>query len=98
LWVKTKAPLSKRGPYQRHKRSYDKGGRKKQFKNMATGEYGQTGRSVWNGGPDLWRLGKGITEADSIEENRLFTTKSEVTALLEGLLKTDKKEHEDETQ
>jgi len=64
---------------------------------MATGEYGQTGRSVWKGASDLWGLAKGITEADSIEENRLFTTKSEVNTLLEGLIKTNKKEHKDET-
>jgi len=98
LWVRADAPKFRRGPYKRHKRKYDKGGRTKQFKNMATGEYGQTGRSVWKGASDLWGLAKGITEAHSIEENRLFSTKSEVRTLLEGLTKTIKKEHKDETQ
>jgi len=98
LWVRADAPKFRRGPYKRHKRKYDKGGRTKQFKNMATGEYGQTGRSVWKGASDLWGLAKGITEAHSIEENRLFSTKSEVSTLLEGLTKTIKKEHKDETQ
>ena len=91
-------PHKKRGNYKRHQSSYDKGGRKKQFKNQATGEYGNTNRSIWKGYSDgLRQLGKGITESHSIEESKLFNTKDEISVLLEGLT-TKRKQNEDETQ
>ena len=110
MWVKASAekytrkgtdkynPHKKRGKYKRHQSSYDKGGRKKQFKNQATGEYGNTDRSIWKGYSDgLRQLGKGITESHSIEESKLFNTKDEINVLLEGLT-TKRKKNEDETQ
>ena len=110
MWVKASAekytrnapnkynPHKKRGKYKRHKSSYDKGGRKKQFKNQATGEYGNTNRSIWKGYSDgLRQLGKGITEVHSIEENKLFTIKDEISVLLEGL-KSKRNQNEDEAQ
>ena len=110
MWVKASAekytrkkpnkynPHKKRGNYKRHQTSYDKGGRKKQFKNQATGEYGNTNRSIWKGYSDgLRKLGKGITESHSIEESKLFNTKDEISVLLEGLT-TKRKKNEDETQ
>jgi hypothetical protein len=48
------------------------------------------------GASELRQLSKGITESHKVEENKLFNTKHEVDRLLEGLLKTEKKE--DETQ
>ena len=99
----------KRGPYTRHQSSYDKGGRIKQMKNMATGEYGNTFRSRWKGYSDglagahtydsnLRQLGKGIYESNKIEENKLFTIQDEVSVLLEGLKNKQRNDNEDETQ
>ena len=80
------------------------------MKSVATGEYGNTFRSRWKGYSDgvnnagyypheFKQLGKGITESHSIEENRLFNTKEQVTTLLEGLLhNNERNEDENETQ
>lgn len=87
-------PSYKRGNYKRHKSSYDKGGRKKSFKNKATGEYGNTARTLFVGAQDLRQLSKGITESHKVEENKLFNTKGEVDKLLDGLLKMEKNSHE----
>ena len=66
---------------------------------MATGEYGNTDRSIWKGYSDgLRQLGKGITEAHSIEEDKLFNTKDEVSVLLESLTTNKRKKDENETQ
>ena len=98
MWIRADAPKYMRGKYKRHQKTYDKGGRKKHYKNVASGEYGQTGRSVWKGAPDLWRLSKGITESHTIEENRLFSSKREMDSLLESLKAMEKKKDETETQ
>ncbi len=111
VWVQPDAAKSrKRGQYRRHKSSYDKGGRKKQFKNQATGEYGNTFRSRWKGYSDgvnkgaqypheFRQLGKGIMESHVIEEDKLFNMKDEISVLLEGLQTNIKrKQNEDETQ
>ena len=110
IWVRPDAAQSRRrGQYKRHKTSYEKGGRKKQIKNMATGEYGNTKRSIWKGYSDgvnqahkydsgLRQLGRGIMETHSIEENKLFNIKDEISVLLEGLNKKQGKQNEDETQ
>lgn len=87
-------PSYKRGNYKRHKSSYDKGGRKKSFKNKATGEYGNTARTLFVGAQDLRQLSKGITESHKLEENKLFNTKGEVDKLLDGLLNMEKNSHE----
>jgi len=100
IWIKPDALKSrKRGQYKRHKSSYDKGGRAKHLKSLATGEYGNTGRSIWKGYSDgLRQLGKGITEDFAIEENKLFNTKNEITTLLEGLANfKETKTNENET-
>lgn len=111
VWIRPDAVKSrKRGQYRRHKTSYDKGGRRKQMKNQATGEYGNTFRSRWKGYSDglsnasyypheLRQIGKGIMESHVIEEDKLFNMKDEISVLLEGL-KTNKKrkQDEDETQ
>jgi hypothetical protein len=94
----------KRGPYKRHRSSYDKGGRRKHFKNQATGEYGNTKRSVWKGKTGfggLDSLARGITESktyNNIEEEKLFNTSNDIDSLLESLNKMEKKQNEDETQ
>tara|TARA_Y100000593_G_scaffold88092_1_gene169767 strand:- start:6427 stop:8319 length:1893 start_codon:yes stop_codon:yes gene_type:complete len=88
------APQYKRGKYKRHKSTYNKGGRKKNIKNQATGEYGNTNRSMWMGASELRQLSKGITESHQLEENKLFNTKHEVSKLLYGLLKKENKDHE----
>jgi len=94
----------KRGPYKRHRSSYDKGGRRKHFKNTATGEYGNTARSIWKGKTGfggLDSLARGITENKSynnIEEEKLFNTSNDIDSLLESLNKMEKKHNEDETQ
>jgi len=86
-------PSYKRGKYKRHQSSYSKGGRKKHFKNQATGEYGNTYRTTFHGKSGfggLDSLAKGITESSTqneIEEEKLFTTSEQVNTLLEGLLK-----------
>ena len=99
---KKEGPKYKRGRYKRHQSSYSKGGMKKQMKNQATGEYGNTARStlpgkVGFGGLDS--LARGVTENKSlneIEEEKLFNTSHQVATLIESLLKL--KETEDETQ
>ena len=74
--------------------NYDKGGRKKHFKNQATGEYGNTSRTVFHGMSDLRQLSKGITESHNNEENKLFTTKADINVLLESLIKNKETENE----
>ena len=111
VWIRPDAVKSrKRGQYKRHKASYDKGGRRKQMKNQATGEYGNTFRSRWKGYSDglsnishypheLRQMGKGIMESHVIEEDKLFNMKDEISVLLEGLKSNKKrKQDEDETQ
>ncbi len=93
-----------RGPYKKHKLKYRKGGLSKQMKNQATGEYGNTTRSIFKGKTGyggLDSLAKGITEnktLDKIEEEKLFTISSEMNNLLESLKHLEKKENESETQ
>ena len=92
-------PKYKRGKYQRHKSSYSKGGFKKQMKNQATGEYGNTYRSTFQGKSGfggLDSLARGVTESiNDTEEEKLFNTSRQVDTLIEGLLKKVK---EDEAQ
>jgi hypothetical protein len=93
-----------RGPYKSHRTKYRKGGIRKNLKNQATGEYGNTTRSVWKGKSGfggLDSLARGITEQksfDTIEEEKLFNTSSEVNNLLESLRKLENKENENKTQ
>jgi hypothetical protein len=89
----------KRGPYKRHQRSYDKGGRIKNYKSLATPEVG-TARTTWAGKTGfggLDSIAKGMVETkekhDALDEEKLFTTNAEVQSLLEGLFNKDK-EHE----
>jgi len=90
-------PKYKRGKYKRHQTSYSKGAFKKQFKNQATGEYGNTDRSIFPGKVGfggLDSLARGVYESksiDDIEEEKLFTTSKQVDTLIEGLLKKAKK-------
>ena len=90
-------PKYKRGKYKRHQTSYSKGAFKKQFKNQATGEYGNTSRSTFPGKVGfggLDSLARGVYESksiDDIEEEKLFTTSKQVDTLIEGLLKKAKK-------
>ena len=92
-------PKYKRGKYERHQTSYSKGGFKKQMKSQATGEYGNTYRSTFQGKSGfggLDSLARGITEdINDREEQKLFNTSRQVDTLIEGLLKKVKK---DETQ
>jgi len=92
-------PKYKRGTYKRHQTSYSKGGRKKHFKNQATGEYGNTYRTTFQGKSGfggLDSLARGITESiNKSEEEKLFNTSKQVDGLIESLLKKVK---EDETQ
>jgi hypothetical protein len=91
-------PSYKRGPYENHQTSYEKGGRKKHFKNQATGEYGNTNRTTFHGKSGfggLDSLARGITERKETEEEKLFKTSRQVDSLIEGLLKKVK---EDEAQ
>ena len=91
-------PSYKRGPYENHQTSYKKGGRKKNMKNQATGEYGNTYRTKFHGksGPGgLASLARGITESNETEEEKLFKTSHQVDTLIESLLKKVK---EDEAQ
>ena len=92
-------PKYKRGKYKRHKSNYSKGGMKKQMKNQATGEYGNTYRSVFKGKSGfggLDSLARGVTESiNDREEEKLFKTSRQVDTLIEGLLKKVK---EDEAQ
>jgi hypothetical protein len=84
-------PSYKRGKYQRHQTSYSKGGTKKHFKNQATGEYGNTYRTTFQGKSGfggLDSLARGITEdINNNEEEKLFNTSKQVDFLIEGLLK-----------
>jgi hypothetical protein len=93
----------KRGPYKRHQSSYDKGGRTKNYKNIATGGEvpGSTPRTTHQGyrGPgSLYTLAKGMYEEkelqEDLEEEKLFTINQDVKTLLESLIIRD---DEDET-
>jgi len=91
-------PTYKRGKYKRHQTSYSKGGRKKQMKNQATGEYGNTYRTTFQGKSGfggLDSLARGITESRETEEEKLFKTSKQVDNLIESLLKKVK---ENETE
>ena len=92
-------PKYKRGSYKRHKSNYSKGGLKKQMKNQAAGEYGNTYRSTFHGKSGfggLDSLARGVTESiNDREEEKLFNTSRQVDTLIEGLLKKVK---EDEAQ
>ena len=93
-----------RGPYKKHQLKYRKGGLSKQMKNQATGEYGNTTRSIFKGKTGfggLDSLARGITEnktLDKIEEEKLFNTSTEVNKLLESLKHLENKENESKTQ
>jgi len=85
-----KEPEYRRGPYDRHQTSYSKGGFKKQMKNQATGEYGNTYRTKFRGKSSLDNLSRGLTEGKSnneLEEEKLFKTSKQVDNLIESLLK-----------
>jgi hypothetical protein len=91
------AKSNKRGPYKRHKKTYRKGGMKKQMNNIATGEIGTLRKTfpgkVGFGGLDS--LARGITEQqdhDVLEERKLFNTDFEIKSLIESLKKADKDE------
>ena len=93
-----------RGPYKKHQLKYRKGGMAKQMKNQATGEYGNTTRSIFKGKTGfggLDSLTRGVTEnktLDKIEEEKLFNTSTEVNKLLESLKHLENKENESKTQ
>jgi len=93
-----------RGPYKKHQLKYRKGGLSKQMKNQATGEYGNTTRSIFKGKTGfggLDSLARGVTEnktLDKIEEEKLFNTSTEVNKLLESLKHLENKENESKTQ
>ena len=93
-----------RGPYKKHQLKYRKGGFSKQMKNQATGEYGNTARSIFKGKTGyggLDSLARGITEnktLDKIEEEKLFNTSTEVNKLLESLKHLENKENESKAQ
>jgi hypothetical protein len=93
-----------RGPYKKHQLKYRKGGFSKQMKNQATGEYGNTARSIFKGKTGyggLDSLARGITEnktLDKIEEEKLFSTSTEVNKLLESLKHLENKENESKAQ
>ena len=71
---------------------------------MATGEYGQTSRSIWKGKVGfggLDSLARGVTESktlDAIEEEKLINTSVEIDNLLKSLTNLEKKENESKTQ
>ena len=88
---------NKRGPYKRHQRTYDKGARIKNYRNIATGEVGTKrttfpGKSGFGG---LDSIARGMVEtkesSDVLDEKKLFKTNAEVQTLLEGLFNKDKK-------
>ena len=93
-----------RSPYEKHQLKYRKGGFSKQMKNQATGEYGNTARSIFKGKTGyggLDSLARGITEnktLDKIEEEKLFNTSTEVNKLLESLKHLENKENESKAQ
>ncbi len=74
------------------------------MKNTATGEYGNTSRSIWKGKVGfggLDSLARGVTESftlDNIEEEKLFSTSAEIKTLIEGLNMLENKKNESETQ
>jgi hypothetical protein len=74
------------------------------MKNQATGEYGNTTRSIFKGKTGfggLDSLARGVTEnktLDKIEEEKLFNTSTEVNKLLESLKHLENKENESKTQ
>ena len=89
-----------RGPYKKHQKSYDKGGRTKNYKNVATGGEvrGSTTRTTFPGktGRDgLDSLSKGMfqenQENKNLEEEKLFTLSNDIKQLLESLVKKDDK-------
>ena len=93
-----------RGPYKRHQTSYDKGGRTKNYKNIATGGEirGSTARTTFPGKTGyggLDTLAKGMVEenqqTENLEEQKLFTISNDVKKLLESLTN---REDEHETQ
>ena len=70
-----------RGPYQKHQLKYRKGGLSKSLKNQATGEYGNTARSIFKGKTGfggLDSLARGIAENKTLdkieEETKLLST------------------------
>ena len=76
-WKRPDGPQYKRGRYKRHQSTYNKGGRKKNYKNQATGEYGNTSRTVHLGYDPLKSLARGVAEGkthNEIEEEKLFNT------------------------
>jgi len=87
-----------RGKYKRDDtKTYRKGGRRKQMKNMATGEIGTLRKTfpgkVGFGGLDS--LSKGMMEeqkSDVLEEKKLFSTDFEIKSLIESLKKADRDE------
>jgi hypothetical protein len=85
-----------RGPYEKHKLTYKKGGLKKQMKNQATPEIGTARKTfpgkIGFGGLDS--LVRGVVESVDSEERKLFKSESEIKSLLESL---NKKENSDET-
>jgi hypothetical protein len=89
----------KRGPYKSHQSSYDKGGRIKNYRNIARGEIATARKTfpgkVGFGGMDS--IARGIVESeepgDLLDERKLFTTSAEMQTLLEGLFNKDK-DHE----
>ena len=93
-----------RGPYKKHQLKYRKGGFSKHMKNQATGEFGNTTRSIFKGKTGfggLDSLARGVTEnktLDKIEEEKLFKTSTEIKKLLEGLNKSENTENESKTQ
>jgi hypothetical protein len=91
------ASPKKRGPYKRHQRTYQKGGRKKQMSNIATGEIGTLRKTfpgkVGFGGLDS--LSRGMMEgqkSDTLEEEKLFSIDFEVKSLIKSLQKAEKDE------
>ena len=93
-----------RGPYKKHQLKYRKGGFSKHMKIQATGEFGNTTRSIFKGKTGfggLDSLARGVTEnktLDKIEEEKLFKTSTEIKKLLEGLNKSENTENESKTQ
>jgi hypothetical protein len=83
------------------KNSYDKGGRTKNYKNIATGGEirGSTARTTFpgkTGSGGLDSLARGMVEenqqTENLEEQKLFTISNDVKTLLESLIRED--EHE----
>jgi hypothetical protein len=94
---KDDAKPTKRGPYKRHQISYDKGGRRKNYSNIATGGEvrGFTARTLFpgmkgNGGLDS--LAKNMMESSVLEEEKLFNTSNNVKKLIEELNKKGEKD------